>query len=452
MSVGPAEWQRARVWLTTDRAANAAFAVALVLGLVVIAVLGNDQWFIRDDWAFVVTRNLVHEQLGWQAWLFTAQDGHWMTPPILVYRGLQEIFGLGSYWPFLVPTIVLHVAAVLLVRSLCLRVGVTMWTTTIVCTLLLVFGNGWENILFGIQITYNLSLVMFFAHLLLVDHDGPVDRRDGVGAVLGSIGLMSSAFGPFFAAGTFAVLAQRRRWKAAAVAVVPQAIIYSWWLLAWGEDPAGDRGDRTISGAIRFARLTMTATLTGMTGQVIFAGAALLGIIGVALWRRPSARQRALLLTLAVLPVPLFLAIGWQREVFGLGSAASSRYQYMAAFLLAVPFALAVDQLRRYSPTALTVGRALLVVSILWNTRIFRTGSDDWAARSTAARNTYELVAGSPLRDQVDPAHVPVPFDPDITVGRLPILIDEGAITPRTPTTPEEIALVRAALGLPPEP
>jgi len=443
---------RARSWVATDRAAQAAFGLALVASVVVMAVLGNDQWFIRDDWAFVITRNLIHDQAGWQQWLFTSQDGHWMTAPILVYRAIQLAFGLGSYWPFLLPTMLLHVSIVVMLRALCLRVGVSMWTTTIVCSLLLLFGNGWENVLFGIQITYNLSLAMFLAHLLLVDHDGPADRRDVVGAVAGCIGLMSSAFGPFFAAGTFAVLAQRRRWRAAAIAVVPQAVIYTWWLFSWGDDPAGEQGQTSIGGALRFARLTFTATLTSMTGQVIFAGAALLGIVAIACWRRPSRWDHAMLVTLAVLPVPVFLAIGWQRSVFGIDSAAASRYQYMAAMLLAVPFALAVDQLRRYSGWALLVGRTLLVISVLTNTRYFRTSSDDWAARSTDARITYELIAGSPLRNEVDPSIAPVPFDPDVTVGRLPILVDEGAITPRTPATPDEIARVRAALGLPPAP
>ena len=47
------------------------------------------------------------------------------------------------------------------------------WTTTLVCAGLLVFGAGWENIVFAIQITYGLSMLAFLLHVLLVDHDGP---------------------------------------------------------------------------------------------------------------------------------------------------------------------------------------------------------------------------------------------------------------------------------------
>lgn len=438
--------------LRTDRAAHATLGVMTLVAIGVYVWLGSSQWFIRDDWAFALTRNLIRDDSGWRPWLFEAQDGHWMTAPILLHRATHLVFGLGSYWPFLAQAMLMHLGTVFLIHRLCHRVGVTAWTSTVVCSLLLLFGNGWENILFAVQTTYNLSLLAFLAQVLLVDHDGRVDRRDWIGVAIGSIGLMSSAFGPFFAAGVFLLLALRRRWTAAAVAVGPQAFLYSWWLFTYGNDPAGASGDPTIRGALQFARLTFTATLTSLTGQVIFAGAALLGIIAMATWRRLSYWNRTLLFTLAFMPVPLFLAIGWQRAVFGLESAASSRYQYMVAMLVATPFALAVDQLRRFSPAALAIGRLLLVVSILTNVRFFERSSDMWAERSSNARTTFELIAGSPLLMQVDSNIRPVEFDPDVTVGRIPIMVDEGAITPRTPTTPEEIALVRTALGLPPEP
>ena len=83
---------------------------AVALGL--FALIGRRQWFIRDDWAFVLTRRAMREQLGVSDWLFTAQDGHWMTPPLLVYWVIEQVFGIDSYWPFLLANMALHVAAV----------------------------------------------------------------------------------------------------------------------------------------------------------------------------------------------------------------------------------------------------------------------------------------------------------------------------------------------------
>lgn len=419
----------------------------LAFAIVVFAFIGRRQWFIRDDWAFLLTRRAMREQLGIDDWLFTAQDGHWMTPPLALYWLIERLFGIDSYWPYLALNMALHVAAVVLVRELCRRVGVTPWTTVVVCSLLLLFGSGWENVVFAVQITYNLSLVAFLAHVVLVDHDGPVGRRDVAGAVIGVIGVSSSAFGPFFAAAVFAVLVWRRRWRAAAVAVGPQAVLYSWWLFAWGDDNAGEAGDASVTGALKFARLALTATLNGMTGQVAFAGAALLGMVVLVTARPLSLTTRSLVTVLAITPVPVMLAIGWQRAVFGLDSAASSRYQYMAAMVLAVPFALAIDLLRHVHRRAVFVGWAVLVLAVIGNVRLLVSASDDWADRSNGARRAFELVAGAPEAATTDGSTVIVAFDPDVTVGWLPVLTRAGAIEPRTPTTPEELALVQGVLA-----
>jgi len=439
-----AAWRR----ITPRHVSVAVLAVAMVI----LGFVGRRQWFIRDDWAFVLTRRAMRDQLGVGDWLFAAQDGHWMTPPLLVYWVIEQAFGIDSYWPFLIVNMALHVAAVLLVRELCRRVGVSEWTTLLVCTLMLLFGSGWENVVFAVQVTYNLSLVAFFAHLVLVDHEGPVGRRDAAGAAVGIVGVSSSAFGPFFAAGVFAMLCWRRRWRAAAVAVVPQAVLYSWWLFTWGSDPAGNEGEATVSGALKFARLALTATFNGMTGQILFAGAALFGIAVVVFVTPLSLRARSMVTVLATLPVPVLLAIGWQRAVFGLDAAASPRYQYMTAMVLAVPFALAIDQLRRLDRRALAVGWAVVGIAVLSNVRLLVIASDDWADRSADARRAFELVAGAPATAAADPTLVIVAFDPDVNVGWLRTLVDEGAITPRAPTTPEELELVRSVLAGTPRP
>ncbi len=424
----------------------------LAVAIGTFAVVGRQQWFIRDDWAFVLTRRALRERFGVGEWLFTAQDGHWMTPPLLVYWAIEQVFGLGSYWPFLVANMALHVAAVVLVRELCRRTGVSEWTTVMVCSLLLLFGSGWENIVFAVQVTYNLSLVAFLAHLVLVDHDGPVGRRDVAGAAVGIVGVASSAFGPFFAVGVFAVLCWRRRWRAAVVAAAPQAIVYSWWLFTWGNDPTGDDGSPSLPGALRFARLAVTATLNGMTGQILFAGAAFFGIVVVVFVTPLPERVRSMATVLAVLPVPVLLAIGWQRAVLGLDAAASARYQYMTAMVIGVPFALAIDQLRRLDRRAIVVGWALIGVSVVSNVRLLVTSSDVWADRSAGSRRTFELVAGSAETAAADGTLVMESFDPDVTIEWLPFLVDEGMIEPRTPVTPDEIELVRSILAGTPRP
>jgi hypothetical protein len=441
---------RARRWVASDRGADVAFKAALALSLVVLYVVGRRQWFIRDDFAFVITRNVIRGTHGVDDWLFAAQDGHWMTPPILVYRAVQNVFGLDSYWPFLLPTMLVHLTTVVLVRVLCRRCGVSPWTSTLVCSVLLVFGSGWENIAFGIQLTYNLSIVAFLAHVLLVDHEGAPDHRDVVGAVIALVGMSSSGFGPFFLFGVALLLVLRKRWVALAIATVPQALAFVWWYLTWYRDPIKDRLTGPRTRVPEFAIRGIVATFDGLVGISVLAGLALVAGIVIALWRGVPGRARTLLWTMWGTTIVMFLGIGWTRIGFGLDSAGVSRYRYMGAMLLAVALGLAIDALVRWSPAAVAAGRVVLVASATVNAGVLHYESSQWADRANEARDLYALIEGSGLGGEAAPDTVPYEFNPDVKLRWLPYLVEEGAVTPRSPANDSELARVRAALGLAP--
>jgi hypothetical protein len=285
--------------------------------------------------------------------------------------------------------------------------------------------------------------------LLLVDHDGAPDWRDAVGSVLALIGVMSSGFGPFFALGVAVLLVLRRRWLALAIAVVPQVIALAWWWLAWGRDSPEAS---TSGGAGLVPGYAMRGVVAVFDGLVGFPGLGLLlaiATLAIALWRGHGWRTQSTLLALWATAAVMYLGLGSQRGAFGVENAAISRYQYMGAMLLAPAFALLVDHLRRVAPEAAWAGRVVIALAIVLNAAALRTNSSAWAARSADERRILELVAGSGLVADADPDRQPLEFSPDVRVRHLDMLIDEGAITPRAPATPEEVALVRAVLGLP---
>lgn len=432
-----------------DAGATWTFRLAALASLGVYWVVGRDQWFIRDDWAFVITRPVVRETLGNAAWLFTAQDGHWMTPPLIIYRALQNVFGLESYWPYLVVNLVLHLGAVLLVRALCLRWGVSAWTTTLICSILLVFGGGWENIVFAIQITYNLTLVCFFAQLLLSDHDGPVDRRDWIGALLGLIGVSSSGFGPFMILGLTVFFVLRRRWLQLVVGVVPQAVAYAWWYLTWGADLAAEQNPGAPSRVPEFVLTGLVATFESLTSVPSLAGIALLGTAAVALAPRTSWWRHAPLIALWATAASMFVGIGLQRVGFGVDFATMSRYRYMAAMLLAPVIGHAVDRISVRSVGLHRAVRVALALSVLVNVGVLRVRAAEWSARAADAKRLFELAAGSGLLGEVPPETIVDDFNPDVNAVAVLVLVRDGIITPRAPATPEEIAEVRRALDLP---
>ena len=437
-------------WAASDVGAKWAFRLMLVITVVVFYIVGRHQWFTRDDWAFVLTRERILQFHGWQDWLFLPQDGHWLTIPIVLYHWIQELFGLTSYWPFLLPAMVAHVGAVLLARNVCRRLHVSAWTTTIVCSMLLVFGSGFDNIVFAIQVCYNLSLVCFLAQLLLVDHDGPVDWRDGVGSALGVLAMLTSGFGPIFMVGVFALLFLRRRWLALAIAVVPQGLAYGWWLLIWAADPVADRrpGDKALLPA--YLARGVSATFDGMLILPGLAGLAIVATVAMSLWTGLAWSARSLMLSLWTTVIVMFVAIGWERIGFGVPSAASTRYVHVAAIVIAPAFALTVDQLVKVSERARWAARLVLLLAVGVNAGALRSEGAHWAIASRDEKDLFELVAGSAEVASAAPTQVLSERSPDVTVMLVPTLVADEAITPRQAVTDEERARVRAALGLSP--
>lgn len=444
----PIEWQtrgRAAVdRLASDDGARWAWRAVLVASVAVFYVVGRDQWFNRDDWAFVLTREQMLDGSGWQRWLFADQDGHWLTVPILLFKGVLAVFGAASYWPYLLLAILSHAAAVLLVRAWCRRLGVSEWTTTILCATLLLFGPGWHNLTFAIQVCYSLSIVCFLGQLWLVDHDGPVDRRDVIGLAVGLIGVMTSGFGPIFAFGVAALLAIRQRWAALAVGVGPLAVAYLWWTWRWaggGNTVAGDRPQVPA-----FVVRGVGATFEALTAFPALAGLAVLATLACLLGGVPWAARRVTL-ALGATVVVMFAGIGWERIGFGVDSAASSRYVGVAALLIAPAFGLAVDRARQLGPEVQWAVRLVLVAAFVVNLGTLRSAGATFARASRHEQLAFELVAGSDRLAEIDPRHVPVPNSPDVNVSDLAWLVAEGTITPRQPANDAERALLTAALG-----
>jgi hypothetical protein len=440
--------RRGVAWAGSDDGARWAFRAVLAGAVVVLYIVGRNQWFIRDDWAFVFTRERIHQNTGLADMLFIAQDGHWMTIPIVIYRIIHAIFGTGSYWPYLIPTMACHLGIAVLVRKLSLRVGVSPWTATILAGTLAVFGSGWENIVFAIQLVYNLSLLAFLVHLILIDHDGPPDRRDALGVVAGLVAVASSGFGPFFIVGTLLFTVLRRRWKAAAIATIPTALASAWWWLFWGQDPAGG-SSRSLSQMPPYVNRGLSAVFQGLTATASLVGISLLATIAVLLWRRRDSAAHDLMFSLAVTATLIYIGLGIERAGLGVETAANSRYVYVAAALLIPAFGIAVDQLGRVASPALWAGRLLLIAATAMNISALRSNGNDWANRAIAERNVLELVAASPALSTVEGGAAPLPFSPDLRIIDIPELIADGAIHPHAAATPAEQSAVDAALSQP---
>ncbi len=173
-------------------------------------------WFQLDDWDFLAAR--TGGNLGD---LFRAHYEHWMTLPIVAYRLMWQLVGLHSVAPYQLLVIVGHLTVAALLRVVMRRAGVGPWLATAAATLFVFFGAGAENILVAFQITFVFALAFGLAHLLLADHDGPVDRRDWFGLLAGLAGLMCSgvAVSMVIVVGYATLL--RRGWRIALLHTAP---------------------------------------------------------------------------------------------------------------------------------------------------------------------------------------------------------------------------------------
>ena len=106
------------------RGATYAHLLTLVGAFAFWAWWDRGLWFFGDEWDFLVQRGLWHLPAN-PASIWFPHNEHWSTLPILLWRGLFNVFHLSSYWPYIVPVLVLQLGVMHLSWRLSLRAGVT---------------------------------------------------------------------------------------------------------------------------------------------------------------------------------------------------------------------------------------------------------------------------------------------------------------------------------------
>ena len=295
-----------------DRAALGSFVAVVGAALVYYLTIARGEWFRADDWYFIAGRTAGNLDD-----LFRPHNEHWSTLPILAFRLLWQIAGLRSYFPYLLLIVMLHLTVACLLRVVMRRAGVNPWIATAAATLFVWFGTGHDNIVWAFQIGFVGSLAFGLTHLLLADHDGPIDRRDGLGLVAGLAGLMCSGVGvPMVAVVGLAALV-RRGWRVALFHVTPLAAVYCMWLATSAADSYSSR-----AGAGRVARFVGTdlrATFDALghvRGSAIVLGGLLLVGLALAWWPGPrdDLRARAAAPGALLVGAVLFLTITGRRS------------------------------------------------------------------------------------------------------------------------------------------
>ncbi len=433
--------------MSSKRAALWAFVLVSAAALVYYLALARTQWFFADEWEFLSGRGVNGSDL------LRSHYGHWVAVPIVVYRVLWQVVGLHSYLPYVGVAISLHLLVGALLRVIMRRAGVRPWTATIAASVFVLFGAGAQDVLWAFQITFTGALALGLVHLLLVDHDGPVDRRDGLGLLAGLLALMCSgvAVTMVIVVGVAALL--RRGWRVAALHVVPLAVVYGAWWLRYSHGKSAFVGsahqifDWTITGASGvFGALGSVRGVGWLLGAVLVGG-------GVLALREAGLRatRGSLVLPTALLAgaVAFLLIAAFDRSGVGASAAKLSRYLHILAALVLPAIAVAIDALARRWRAVGIVALAALVVGIPGN--IAR--ADDYARRQRsvddATRQSLLSIGRDPLARKVPRGMRPDPNRaPTLTLGWLLDGVASGRVPKTRPSTPTEALTNRLRLSL----
>jgi hypothetical protein len=434
-----------------------AFAAVVATAIPLILVFGRYLWFPYDDWKFLVGRTA-----GDLGDLLRPQNDHWATLPILAFRLLWWLVGVRSYVPYQMVVVMLHLTAAVLLRAVMRRAGVGPWISTAAASLFALFGAGFDNIIWATNMTAVGSLVFGLTHLLLADHDGPVDRRDWLGVLAGLAGLLCSGVAVTMTVVVGLAMLVRRGWRIAALHTAPLGVLYLVWWAAVGRKGYTGAGIPSIGRLAWYVRTGIGATFSAM-GQLPGAGVALgvLLVVGlVVAWGRldgAERRRRAAAPGALLIGAVLFLVIA------GLGRAkpptgavrlfpapvAPSRYLHMVAALTVPALAVAADAVvrrwRLLGPAVLV----LLVIGIPGNVKELADlgRNQTWRAYRQFILSLPRLPVAHEVPRWVRPAQTGF-LPPEITIGWLLDGVASGRVPPPGPIDPIDAATWTLRLAL----
>jgi hypothetical protein len=304
--------------------ASSLLGVALV-GTGIYLLLGSTKlWFILDEWDFLGHRGIL--RLGNEG-IFYPHNEHWTTIPIVVWRAIFNLVGVRYYWLYMVPLVLAHLATVYLLWRFMLRHGIELWIATLLAIAFAVVGVGYQDLVEAFQLTFVGSVAFGLLAIDAIETD-----RVRLAPLWCVCALMCSDLGIPMVVACGLVACVQRRFRDAAIAVVPSAFVFLVWYAAIGHQgvTSGSTSEATnVGGLLSYIWTGLTSSLSGFLDSPHFVGVlavVVLGVVAVVYRNAPAA--------LAVCVIPFFGFVGLGRLQLGTSQATASRYAYVAIALL----------------------------------------------------------------------------------------------------------------------
>jgi hypothetical protein len=379
-----------------------------------LLILQSRFTFYADDWVFLLDRRGFNVSV-----LLDPHNDHIALLPVLIYKALLAVFGMGSAMPFaVVSTLVFLISVALLFVYLSRRVG--DWPALLGSVLVLFLGASWIDLLWSFQIGFSGSIAAGLGAFLALNHE---DRRgDTLACLLLVVSTAFSELGISFAIGALVSvgLGPTPRLRRLYVPFVSFGL-YALWYLGWGHagphnasfhnlvDSPGFVFDMASQNVASLFGLATPLTGSGTQPVGLDWGRILLVVclIGLAwrLWRGPRP-SRWLWMVLATGGSFWFLTA--LNAVPFLRTPTTGRYQYPGAVFLLL---IAAELLRgfRLDKRALIAASAVTVAAAVSGGIYLHDG---YELRKTSTDNLRASLAAVEIaRDDVSP-ELPVAFFP----------------------------------------
>lgn len=378
---------------TTDHANTTSELSRYRLAAVVVAVVafffilwvGRDQYFIFDEWAYWTTRKQLWDGGSYASYFMEPHVGHWHGLTMAVWRPIEWVFGLRTYLPYLVPTILVHCLAGILLFELLVHARVRFAVALATATLFLFMGNAAGNVAFAWQIAFTAPIALTFLTLWALQRFSDGGSAWWGAVVAGGPLIAITASGVGLTAAIVAALAAalRRRFLLAAAVVLTSGGAYLIWRQTF---PSGSLGvDLSHAGSyLRYVAEGFEQTAADMfqTGIPALAWVLLaVAVIGTAVAAVDRDPYWSVYFACLVGAVFFYATLATQRAGVAQGdpgafAATSSRYVYISSALLLPSLAYLADRLLSLRRWIAPVLAACLVWALVGNAR-FLVGWND---------------------------------------------------------------------------
>jgi hypothetical protein len=377
------------------------FALAATVAGLALLALGQGLTFFADEWAVIEGRSFDLDSF------IRPFNEHWLGLTILVYRLMFAVFGLGSYVPYLVLLIALHLVLasevfVLVRRAAGPPAGLAAGVV------ILFFGSGFEDLFWAMQIGFIGAAVLGFGAMLALDGEPSRGRALAATALLVAAVSTSGLGLVMVAAVGLELLADRLRRRLIAVAIAPSVIYLAWYLALGRAGVATARDPFTLEALGQVPAFVIQgagAAAGGISGLGPLVGIGLIAaIVGAVGWRwvhGDGVPARTVGCLGGV--VALYVLTGLVRAQLVADAALYTRYTYLAGPLLLVALGALVGpdlaRLRVAPRTRIAVvagGASLLVLALSWNLQLLVAGRTLFLERAERTR-ALVTVALAPL-------------------------------------------------------